>query len=114
MMKKVHLATLVAITLMATGAMATAAAASSSTIIPPQQQNYGQLGALWWKWALSIPYTQNPIFDTTGADCAVGQNGGRWFLAGTPGGILHPVLHDPRGREDLLPGHRHGERLSVP
>jgi hypothetical protein len=71
----------------AAGGAARAAAASGPVVIPPQQQNYGQLGALWWKWALSIPDAQFPLTDPTGADCAVGQNGGgTWFLAGTFGG----------------------------
>jgi hypothetical protein len=43
-------------------------------------------GADWWQWALSAPTPHNPLLDTTGADCAVGQNGGVWFLAGLFGG----------------------------
>jgi hypothetical protein len=77
---------LVAIALMASGAAARAATTSNAVVIPPQQENYGQLGALWWKWVLSIPNAQNPLNDPTGADCALGQKGGRWFLAGTSSG----------------------------
>lgn len=44
------------------------------------------LGADWWQWALSIPTPRNPLVDTTGADCGVGQNGNTWFLAGALGG----------------------------
>lgn len=36
----------------------------------------------WWEWALSIPTGQNPMLDTTGDDCMIGQRGGVWFLAG--------------------------------
>ena len=75
-MKKLRVVLVVAIALMGTGAAATAAAASKSIVIPPRQESYGQLGALWWKWVLSIPSEQNPLFDTTGADCAVNQSGG--------------------------------------
>ena len=40
-------------------------------------------GAAWWQWALSIPADTNPLLDTTGDDCMVGQRGGVWYLAGT-------------------------------
>jgi hypothetical protein len=39
--------------------------------------------AEWWQWALSIPTSVNPLVDTTGASCMVGQRGSLWFLAGT-------------------------------
>jgi hypothetical protein len=45
-----------------------------------------KLGADWWQWALSAPTAHNPLLDTTGADCAVGQHGNLWFLAGVFGG----------------------------
>ena len=38
-------------------------------------------GAAWWQWALSIPASVNPMLDTTGANCMVGQNGDVWYLA---------------------------------
>jgi hypothetical protein len=104
-MKKIFIAALSAMALMSTGVSATAAA-PDSLVIPPQQQNYGQLGVLWWKWALSIPYAQNPIFDTTGAHCAVGQHGGRWYLAGTPGGPSGSLTRSctvPAGKKIFFP-----------
>lgn len=45
----------------------------------------GQLPALtaqWWQWGLSIPTSVNPLTDTTGQLCMVGQRGSIWFLAG--------------------------------
>ena len=33
------------------------------------------LTAEWWQWALSIPASVNPLVDTTGEHCLVGQNG---------------------------------------
>lgn len=42
--------------------------------------------AQWWQWALSIPSSQNPLLDTTGEKCMVGQRGSTWFLAGLFGG----------------------------
>jgi hypothetical protein len=53
-----------------------------------QTQSYQQLSAQWWQWALSIPadpdsaHDVNPLTDGTGEDCAVGQRGSDWFLAG--------------------------------
>jgi hypothetical protein len=101
-MKRFRLVALVAVLLLGTGVATTAAAAPNSIVIPPQKQNYGQLGMLWWKWVLSIPATQNPLL-TTGADCAVGQNGGRWFLAGTPGGTVTRSCTLPAGKKIFFP-----------
>lgn len=47
---------------------------------------YGEWSARWWQWLLSIPADINPNLDETGADCAEGQTGNVWFLAGTFGG----------------------------
>src|SRR5262249_488075 len=33
----------------------------------------------------SIPFAVNPVLDHTGLDCAMGQSGPVWFLAGTNG-----------------------------
>jgi hypothetical protein len=102
-MKKLCVALLVGVALVGTGAAAATAAAPGRVVIPPQQENYGQLGVLWWKWVLSIPAAQNPLFDATGADCAVGQNGGRWFLAGTPGGVVTRSCTVPEGKKIFFP-----------
>lgn len=40
------------------------------------------ISAEWWEWALSIPPSVNPLLDTTGANCMVGQHGAVWFLGG--------------------------------
>jgi hypothetical protein len=50
------------------------------------------LTAEWWQWALSIPTAVNPLQDTTGQNCMVGQRGvgqkdAVWFLAGTFSGV---------------------------
>jgi len=45
----------------------------------------GQLPALtaeWWEWVLSIPAPDNPLLDTTGDQCMVGQRSAICFLAG--------------------------------
>lgn len=51
------------------------------------------LSAQWWQWALSIPSAQNPLLDTTGEKCMVGQRGSTWFLAGLFGGGA-PVIRN--------------------
>lgn len=47
--------------------------------------DYEAISAEWWQWALSIPTSVNPLADTSGANCMVGQRGPLWFLAGTFG-----------------------------
>jgi hypothetical protein len=39
-------------------------------------------GAGFWQWALSIPASVNPLLDTTGEKCMVGQRGDIWYLGG--------------------------------
>jgi hypothetical protein len=42
-------------------------------------------GAAWWQWVSSIPVGVNPLLDTNGENCMVGQSGGVWYLAGVSG-----------------------------
>ena len=49
----------------------------------PYGNTYGEWSARWWQWALSIPAVTNPVLDETGANCAEGQSGPVWFLAGS-------------------------------
>jgi hypothetical protein len=49
----------------------------------PYGNTYGEWSARWWQWLTTIPAASNPNFDLTGANCAVGQVGPVWFLAGT-------------------------------
>jgi hypothetical protein len=62
----------------------------NSGVFPPGSNpfgaTYGVWSARWWQWALGQPVPTNPLLDTTGASCAVGQAGPVWFLAGTFGG----------------------------
>src|SRR5262249_46690772 len=61
-------------------------------LFPKQARPYGQSIERWsellWSYIYSIPVDQNPFFDTTGANCAVHQNGPVWFLPATPGSSL--------------------------
>lgn len=51
-----------------------------------EADDFKALSAKWWQWALSIPSSQNPLLDTSGDKCMVGQSGATWFLAGLFGG----------------------------
>ncbi|WP_128377354.1 hypothetical protein [Streptomyces cavernae] len=61
----------------------------SARVVPPWSRyagrTYGQWGAEWWRWALEIPGSVNPLTDPTGARCGIDQSGPVWFLAGTFG-----------------------------
>jgi hypothetical protein len=58
-------------------------------VLPPNSRpnglTYGEWSNAWWQWALSTPPASNPVIDTTGANCGVGQSGQVWFLAGVFG-----------------------------
>ena len=58
------------------GATEPAASAPRTRIVTPE------LTARWWQWAMYLPRDSNPVADTTGAFCAMGQRGDVWFLAG--------------------------------
>ena len=55
--------------------------------LPMDGKHYGttyrELNVAWFQWILSQPRIGNPGFDPTGANCASGQSGDVWFLAGS-------------------------------
>jgi hypothetical protein len=55
-------------------------------VAPPQASAYGktysQWAATWWQWVVTIPASENPLFDETGANVTTGQSGPVWFLCG--------------------------------
>jgi hypothetical protein len=65
--------------------------------------SYGEWGARWWEWAFSIPAAQNPVLDTTGVNCAQGQTGNVWFLAGTFEGEATRACTIPSEKSLFLP-----------
>ena len=77
-------------------ALGTLAVAVSLAIASPARadddahESLRELAAQWGQWALSIPAASNPLADTTGANCMVGQRGPVWFLAGSITGL--PVV----------------------
>lgn len=80
-------------------------------------KSYGEWAANWWRWAYSLPGTNHPLFDHTGADAAAGQSGKVWFLGGsyaasssyTPTGGTHAVANEvrdvtiPKGKAIFFP-----------
>jgi hypothetical protein len=92
-------------------------------VVPPEEDPYSELSALWWEWALSIPANFhdsspvinpddfNPLFapddpqgKTTG-NCELGQHGDVWFLAASSnppiGGTRSCTV--PAGRQIFFP-----------
>ena len=57
--------------------LASAAGAAPTYAPPPPAtahlNSYSTWGALWSEWAYGTPAANNPVLDTTGANCAVGQ-----------------------------------------
>ncbi len=64
--------------------------------------SYGEWSARWWQWLVSIPAATNPNLDATGADCALGQTGPVWFLAGSFGDKAYTRSCTIPGGKDLL------------
>jgi hypothetical protein len=61
-------------------------------LFPKDAVPYGRSIERWsellWSYIYAQPVDHNPFFDTTGADCAVGQEGPVWFLPAVPGSSL--------------------------
>lgn len=74
--------------------------AAQPDLASAESGGFSSLSAQWWQWALSIPPSQNPLLDTTGEKCMVGQRGPTWFLAGVFGGDGTPIT---RTRNCTLP-----------
>lgn len=69
----------------------------------PYNLAYGEWTARWWQWGYSIPKNINPAYDNTGKNCAQGQSGSVWFLAGTYGHPVERVCTVPAGKAILFP-----------
>jgi hypothetical protein len=54
-------------------------------VVAPTGNSYNQMAVDWWQYVLGQPTATNPLTDTTGANCATGQTGSVFFLAGTSG-----------------------------
>lgn len=68
---------------------AAAGTAAESSLLPPDTPVAGtsqpDWSQRWWEWAASFDRAESPVADRTGAQCANGQSGPVWFLAGTYG-----------------------------
>jgi hypothetical protein len=62
-----------------------------------------QLTSQWWQWVLSIPTEDNPLLDTTGAECQQGDMGDVFFLVGTFGGSVERECTISEGQDILIP-----------
>jgi hypothetical protein len=69
----------------------------------PFRRTYAEWSALWWKWVVAIPHGVNPLSDPDGTQCAIGQQGPVWFLAGTGGGPATRSCTIPAGKAILFP-----------
>jgi len=58
----------------------------------------------WWRWALSFDDDDSPVTDPDGSQCAAGQSGPVWFLAGTYGTARTiRSCHVPAGKTLFFP-----------
>ena len=69
----------------------------------PYGYSYGEWSAKWWQWLASVPSSLNPVNDKTGSNCAQGQNGPVWFLAGSTGRPAVRTCTIPAGKALFFP-----------
>jgi len=91
-----------------TSQVASGAGNPNPGVIPPHAQAYGlsyaEWGAQWWRWAYSFPLAQFPPLQSGELDCAAGQSGPVWFLAGTAGqGPVTRSCTIPTGKAIFFP-----------
>ena len=56
---------------------------------------YGDWGAAWWQWAVSIPIEDNPLSGSEGTDCSEGQGSSPVFFLGGTFGDEDEVVETP-------------------
>ena len=86
-------------------------AQQSQPVFPPNStpfgMTYGDWAAAWFQYAFSIPASNNPLPDTTGENCNVGQSSGPvFFLAEScmiPGGQVTRSCTLPAGKALFVP-----------
>lgn len=76
-------------------------------ILPPQSRPHGlpyyAWADRWWQWIDAQPLSANPLVDESGEDCARGQTGPVWFLAGSPSGSYTRRCTIPAGKSLFFP-----------
>jgi hypothetical protein len=77
---------------------------STSALAKEQEDLLTSTTAQWWQYINSIPPAVNPLLDTSGAYCTVGQRAPMWFLTGTFfGGTAIRTCTVPAGEALFLP-----------
>ncbi len=104
------LRTIVTALLLSVFGLSTASALAAPTFAPPAPTAphgiaYSAWSAHWWQWAFGTPAANNPVLDTTGANCAVNQPvPGVFLLAGTfDGSASNRTCTVPLGTAFLIP-----------
>jgi hypothetical protein len=70
----------------------------------PRSESLPALSAQWWQLVFSVPPADNPLLDTTGANCMVGNRGPVWFLFGNLfGGTNTRACTLPQGKTLFIP-----------
>jgi len=78
-------------------------------ILPPSSNPFGKTyqewSDAWWRWAFSIPASENPLFDETGEFAGQNQSGNVYFLAGVfnVSGAAERTITVPRGKALFFP-----------
>lgn len=77
---------------------------ATPVVEPISSKGTPQLAAEWWQWAMSTSKDESPVADRTGTNCAVGQRGATWFLAGGFGSSkIQRTCIVPTGRSLFFP-----------
>ena len=85
----------------ATPAPAAAPIAPGQPVAGASQEEWSKR---WWRWALSFDDDDGPVADPDGSQCALGQHGPVWFLAGTYGTARTiRSCHVPAGKTLFFP-----------
>lgn len=85
------------------------AGVAQDAVVPPHRAIGGvtqrEWSVRWWQWAASFEdYASSPIADADGSKCALKQEGGVWFLAGTYGSARTiRTCRIPAGKYIFLP-----------
>lgn len=69
----------------------------------PFGRKLSELSAEWWQLVTSLPTDINPLLDTTGERCAIGQRGSIWFLFGTFAGSATRTCTVPENKALFFP-----------
>jgi hypothetical protein len=78
-------------------------------VLPPNAvlfgKTLGEWSAAWWQYVFSIPASDNPLFDETGAKCGVEQSGPVFFLVGVinVSGTARRICTVPAGKALFFP-----------